>query len=121
MAALIAVDQCLCAERNPVLLKKSVNRFKDKIYLKGITKHICQHLSGKGVEDCGQVEEHSIAGDICNICQEDFPGPARRKIMCKRFSTKSRMALWKQSKVRGRTPCLPVIPAGGVVCAPLAA
>ena len=66
MAALIAVDQCLCAERNPVLLKKSVNRFKNKIYLKGITKHICQHLSGKGVEDCGQVEEYSIAGDIYN-------------------------------------------------------
>ena len=60
-----------------MLLKKSVNRFKNKIYLKGITKHICQHLSGKGVEDCGQVEEYSIAGDIYNICQEESGKPDR--------------------------------------------
>ena len=46
---------------------------------------------------------------------------ARCKILCKRNSTKSSMALWKQSGMRGWIPCLPLIPASRGVCAPLAA
>ena len=44
---------------------------------------------------------------------------ARRRIMCKRYSTKSRTVLLKSGRFWGMTPWLPVSRLDAAVCAPL--
>lgn len=75
MAALVAVQDGRALQRNAVILDKLQNRFKDKINLYGVTDHVGKDLSGKSVQNSGQVAECPIKrdiGDVCNMSRRIF-------------------------------------------------
>lgn len=90
VAALVAMDQRMCIQRNTVLPDQNVNRLQNKVQFKRWTQGIRQDLFRIGIQDGRQVAERAVIWDISDICQENLAWPMLFKfpieqIVCNRI------------------------------------
>ena len=75
MAALIAVNNRLFIQRNPVLGYQQPYRLQHKIHFKGFAQHIGKNLFRASIQDRGKVAMRAVERNVSDVCRQNAPRP----------------------------------------------